>query len=300
MKYILLIIISLFSIITFSQNRVVSSTYFTFDNEYQNSLRKYIGYDREFIIKNKDTSKPDHKLDITPLIGWRSYFYKDQSNHFVDYRINTNFKYNKNLLLNTNISFLNSNDWSPVFFDGLVRYSKRRYSTELFLERESVGTPIANNLRYVSTSTGVSLDYRVSKKIIVINSFAYNSINDGNSRWFHSSRLIYSLKNNSYVDLKMRRMVGGDWSPYYFSPNQINQYNFGYGFNRMYKKLGVKLYVGMGIQDIDTDIMLMSNFDLKLNRTYKKWYFEISSGSRNFNTYILNTLNTRVIYTLKK
>ncbi len=299
MKYILTLILSLFTVLTFSQDRVISSTYLTFDNAYQNSIRKYVGYDKEFIIKNKDTNKADHMLDVTPLVGWRCYFYKGQENHFVDYRINTNFKYSRNLIFNTNVSFLTLNTWKPIFFDGLLRYSKGRFSTEVFFERESVGTPIANELRYVSSSIGASLDYRVSRKITVVNSFSYNNISDGNNRWFHSSRMIYSLKNNSYIDLKLRRMIGGEWSPYYFSPNQINQYNFGYGFNRVYKrKLGIKLYFGMGIQKIDNDIMLMSNYDLRLNRTYKKWYFEVSAGTRNFNTYIFNTVNTKITYTI--
>jgi len=298
-KYILTFILSIFTFLTLSQDKIVSSTYLTFDNEYQNSVRKYVGYDKNFIINRKDTTKENHVLDVIPLVGWRCYFYKGQENRFIDYRVSTNFRYDRNFCINANVSFLNSSMWSPVFFDGLVRYTKKRYSSEFFFERESVGTPIANELRYSSTSTGLSLDYRVSRKLTVVNSLAYNGISDGNNRWFHSTRLIYTLKNNSYIDLKLRRMIGGEWSPYYFSPNQINQYNFGYGFNRVYKrKLGIKLYFGMGIQKIDDDIMLMSNYDLRLNRTYKKWYFEVSAGTRNFNTYIFNTVNTKITYTI--
>lgn len=300
MKYILVIILSVFTFLAFSQDKVVSYTYITYDNAYQNSLRQYVGYDKNFIIKNKDTTKEDHVLDVTPLVGWRCYFFAGDENHFVDYRVNTNYRYNKNWCLNTNVSFLSSKEWSPVFYDAFLRHSKNRYSTEFFMERETVGTPKTNELRLISNSFGISNDFRVNRKLTVVNSLAYNKISDGNSRFFHTTRLIYNLNSTTYIDVKMKRMAGGEWSPYYFSPNQINQYNFGYGFNRVYKrKLGVKLYFGMGIQKIDNDIMLMSNYDLRLTRTFnKKWYGEISTGSRNFNTYIYNTFNMKFVYTI--
>lgn len=299
MKYILTFILSIFTFLALSQDKVVSYSYVTFDNAYQNSIREYVGYDKNFVIKNKDTTKEDHILDVTPLVGWRCYFYKGMENHFVDYRVNTNFKYNKNWCVNTNISFLRSKEWSPVFFDGFARYSKNKYSTEFFIERESVGTPIANQLRLVSTSTGASFDFRLSRRLTLVNSLAHNHISDGNVRWFQTARLIHTLGSNSYVDIKMKRMFGGEWSPYYFSPNQIYQYNVGYGFNKSIKGFGVKFYLGTGFQRIDKENMLMMNYDLRLNKTFnKKWYGELSTSSRNFNDYIYNTVNVRVIYTI--
>ena len=301
MKYILTFILSIFTYFALSQDKVVSYSYVTFDNAYQNSMRQYVGYDKNFVIKNKDTTKEDHILDVTPLVGWRCYFYNGMENNFVDYRVNTNFKYNKNWCVNTNVSFLSSKEWSPVFFDGFVRRNKNRYSTEFFIERESVGTPIANQLRLVSTSAGLSTDFKISRRLTIVNSLAYNNISDGNSRWFHVSRLIHTLNSTSYVDFKMRRMIGGDWSPYYFSPNQIYQYNVGYGFNKSIKGVGAKFYFGTGLQRIDNYNMLMMNYDLRLNRTFnEKWYGELSTSSRNFNEYIYNTVNVRVIYTIGK
>lgn len=301
MKYILTFILSIFTFLAFTQDKVVSYTYVTFDNAYQNSLRQYVGYNKSFLIKNKDTNKVDHVLDVTPLVGWRCYFYNGSENHFVDYRVNTNFKYNKNWYVSTNVSFLSSKEWSPVFFDGFIRRNRNRYSSELFIERESVGTPIANQLRLVSTSAGLSTDFKITKRLTIVNSLAYNSINDGNNRWFHVSRLIHTLGSESYVDIKMRRMIGGDWSPYYFSPNQVYQYNVGYGFNKSIKRVGVKFYFGTGLQIIDNYNTLMMNYDLRLNKTFnKKWYGELSTSSRNFNEYIYSTVNVRVIYTIGK
>ena len=299
MKYILAIILSVFTFLAFSQDKVVSYTYLTFDNAYQNSVRQYVGYDKNFVIKNKDTTKEDHILDITPLVGWRCYFYAGDENHFVDYRVNTNYRYNKNWCLNTNVSFLSSKEWSPVFYDAFLRHSKNRYSTEFFTERETVGTPKTNELRYVSNSFGVSNDFKVTKRLTIVNSIAYNRISDGNSRWFHVSRSIYTLNSSSYVDFKMRRMIGGDYSPYYFSPSEIYQYNVGYGFSKPIKGVGVKFYFGSGFQRIDKYNMLMLNSDLRLTKTFnKRWYGEVSTSSRNFNTYVYNTFNMKFVYTI--
>lgn len=301
MKKILTVLLLIFSLTSFGQDRLISTTNITFDNEFQNSFRKYFGYDKNIIIKNKDTTKENHVLDITPLLGWRCYFFNGKENHFVDYRLNTGFKYDKNWCVNTNISFLNSSMWSPIFFDGLFRYSGNKYSTELFVEREAVGTPITNELRYVSVSSGLSFDYRVSRNLTMVNSLTHNSISDGNDRWFYSNRFIYALKNNSYIDFKVKKMFGGEWSPYYFSPNQINQFNMGYGFNHSYEyNIKLKFYVGVGFQNIDKYNMLMMNYDLKLNKTYKKWFFEVSFGSRNFNNYIYNVFNTKIAYIINK
>lgn len=302
MKYILILLLSFFTLLATAQDKVVSYSYVTFDNAYQNSIRQYIGYDKNFIIKNKDTTKEDHTLDITPLVGWRCYFFDGYENHFIDYRVNTAYRWSKNLCFNGNVSFLTFNTWTPVFYDGFVRYTKRRFSTEIFSERESVGTPLTNDLRYVSNTNGLSVDFRVSRRLTFVSSLANNTISDGNSRWFHSCRFIYTLKNNSYVDIKARRMIGGEWSPYYFSPNQINQYNIGWGFNRSFgNDLGVKFYFGSGVQIIDKESLLMLNYDLRLTKKLNKnWNFELSTGSRNFNTYIFNTVNIKFVYNITK
>jgi len=302
MKYFLILLLSFFTLLATAQDKVVSYSYVTFDNEYQNSVRKYIGYDKNFIIKNKDTTKEDHVLDITPLIGWRCYFFNGYINRFNDYRVNTIYRYNRNLCVNGSISFLGSNKWSPIFYDGFIRYNKGRLSTEVFSEKESVGTPLTNDLRYVSYTNGLSVDLRASRRITLVNSIANNRITDGNSRWFYSARIIYTLKNKSYTDIKIRRMIGGNYSPYYFSPNEISQYNIGWGFNRSFKNdLGVKFYFGSGLQFINNESMLMLNYDLRLTKKLNKnWNFELSTGSRNFNTYIFNTVNIKFVYTITK
>lgn len=300
-RKILTVLLTLIFTTVFGQDKFISITNFTFDNAFQNSFREYVGYDKNFVIKNKDTSKEDHILDITPLFGGRSYFFNGKENHFTDYRLNTSFKYDKKFSTSTNIYFLNSKSWSPIFFDGLFRYSGKRLSSELFVERELVGTPVTNQMRYVSFSNGLSLDYRLTKKTILVNSLTYNLISDGNDRLFYISRVIYTMKKNSYVDFKLKRMFGGEYSPYYFSPININQYNLGYGFNRTYKpNINIKFYFGLGYQSINNDNMLMMNYDLKINKLYKKWLFEVYFGSKNFNTYIYNVFNTKIAYTLSK
>lgn len=303
MRYILAFLICMLSALSTGQDRLVSYTYLTNDNAYQSSVRQYIGYSKSMVIHPKDTTKPDRLLDITPMVGWRCYFFKGIENNYADLRTNIAYKHNRNWCVNFNTSFLSSKEWSPIFFDGFVRYSKKRISIESFYERETVGTPITNNLRYISESFGISADYRLARRLTMVNSIAYNSISDGNTRWYQTSRFIYTIGNSSYVDIKAKRMFGSDWSPYYFSPDYINQYNVGYGFYRPFNngKLTTKLYAGLGFQEIDGYYMSMFNLDIKESTNFdSKWNADFIISTRNFNEYIYNTFTIKVYYTFGK
>jgi hypothetical protein len=283
-----------------SQDRFLSHTYLTNDNAYQSSFKQYVGYEKNFTFHPKDTLEPDRLLSVTPMIGWRCYFYNGLENHYTDVRTNVSYKYSNRLCGSFNLSFLSSKDWSPMFYDGYIRYSRKKFAYELYRERETVGTPVTNNLRYISSFTGLSVDFRLTRRLTLVNSLAYNDINDGNRRWFQTMRFISTIKNRSYVDLKVRKMYGGEWSPYYFSPSYINQYNVGYGFYKpVYKdKFTTKFYFGAGVQEIDNYYMYMFNLDLKVTTDLKsKWNYEFALSSRNFNTYLYNTFTFKVYYT---
>ena len=296
-KYILLILISIFTSFVFGQDKVVSYTYIRFDNEYQNSTYQYVGYDRIFVINKEDQLIV---FDIIPLIGSRFYSNNNIENQFSDYRINTSFKYNRNWYINTNLSLLNSKEWSPFLFDVLVRYSKGKYSTEFFIERESVGNPITNQLKYISTTESLSLDYRIIKRLLIVNAISNSKISDGNIRLSNTSRVIYTLNSISYIDFRIRRVTNSEFSPYYFSPDKINQYNFGYGLNKVYRGVTINLYVGSGLQIIDNEDVIMSNYDLKLSKVFNnKYYIEVSNSSKNFDTYIYNAINVKFTILIK-
>lgn len=283
-----------------SQDRFLSHTYLTNDNAYQSSFKQYVGYEKNFTFHPKDTLEPDRLLSVTPMIGWRCYFYNGLENHYTDVRTNVSYKYSNRLCGSFNLSFLSSKDWSPMFYDGYIRYSRKKFAYELYRERETVGTPVTNNLRYISSFTGLSVDFRLTRRLTLVNSLAYNDISDGNRRWFQTMRFISTIKNRSYVDLKVRKMYGGEWSPYYFSPNYINQYNIGYGFYKpVYKdKFTTKFYFGAGVQEIDNYYMYMFNLDLKVTTDLKsKWNYEFGLSSKNFNTYLYNTFTFKVYYT---
>ena len=300
MRNILTLLISIMTFFAISQDRFVSNTYLTNDNAYQSSFKQYVGYDKNFVIKSKDTTKSDRILDITPMLGCRYYFYNGVSNNYSDLRTNISYRYNRNLCTNFSLSLLSSKEWSPLFFDGYVRYTRKKLSYEFFKERETVGTPVTNNLRYISSFTGLSVDYRINKRLVLVNGLSYNTISDGNKRWFQTMRFICSLKDDSYIDFKLRRMYGGDHSSYYFSPGYINQYNVGYGFYKpIYKeKFTSKFYFGAGFQEIDNYYMAMFNLDFKATTNLKsKWNYEFAISSRNFNTYIYNTFTFKVYYT---
>jgi len=298
MRYLLSLLFLLITLSGVSQDRFVSSTYLTNDNAYQSSFKEYVGYEKNLVFHPKDTTKPERNLSITPMIGWRCYFYNGLENHYTDLRTNISYRHSRRLCTNFNVSKLSSKEWSPLFFDGFVRYSRKRMAYELYTERETVGTPVTNNLRYVSSFTGLSVDFRISRRFTMVNSLAYNKVNDGNTRWFQTMRFIYSLNSSSYVDFKLRKMYGGEWSPYYFSPNYINQMNVGYGFFKQKEKFSTKFYIGSGFQEIDNYYMAMFNVDFKISTNRdSKWNYDFAVSSRNFNEYLYNTFTIKAYYT---
>ena len=303
MKYILVIFSLIYSLTFLSQDRLVSYTYLTADNAYQTSLKQYVGYDKSITIHPSDTNKSDKILHIIPLVGFRDYYYNNKSNQYSDFRVNTSFKYDRNLCFGLNASLIHTNNWTPLLYDGFIRWSRKRISTELFREHELVGTPTTNDLRYTSTFTGLSVDYRLNRYLTVVNGISYNRISDGNDRWYYIGRIICSIGDRSYFDFKTRQMWGGEWSPYYFSPQAMAQYNIGYGFYKpiMNEKLMMKFYFGSGVQVIDKDRMAMFNLDVKITTNFKsRWNAELQLGSRNFNTYVYNMATLKITYNLFK
>jgi hypothetical protein len=298
MRYFLAFLFLLIPVMATLQDRVVSNTYLTGDNAYQYSFRQYAGYEKRLVFHPKDTTKPDRLLSIAPTIGWRCYFYDGLENHYTDLRTGISYRHSVSMNAGFNASVISSKEWSPFFFDGFIRYSRRRMAYELYMERDLVGTPQTNILRYVSSFTGLSSDFRISRRFTLVNSLAYNSISDGNKRWFQTMRFIYALKDTrSYVDFKIRKMYGGEWSPYYFSPSYISQMNVGYGFFSQKKKFSAKFYIGAGFQEIDNYYMAMFNTDFKIVTNRKnKWNYDIMIGSRNFNEYLYNTFTIKAYY----
>lgn len=289
-----------------AQSRFTTQTYITSDNAYQSSFRQYAGYEKRDSIARRDTTRPPMFITGTQLAGWRCYFRNGVVTDYTDLRTSVSFTPSRRLFTNLNVSFLNSVEtpkWSPVFFDGFVRYQKGSLTLEAFGERESVGTPLTNQLRYVSVTTGISADIRVSRRVTLVNGVARNEISDGNVRWYQSARVILALKERQYVDLKVRRMYGSETSPYYFSPLNVNQYNVGYGFFKPFNdsKIYVKAYVGLGIQEVNYYYMSMFNVDLKATSNFdSRWNGEVIFTTRNFNEYIYNTFSMRIFYKIGK
>jgi hypothetical protein len=95
-------------------------------------------------------------------------------------------------------------------------------------------------------------------------------------------------------------MMGGEWSPYYFSPETISQNQMGVGFNQkiLKDKAMIKGYLGGGIQKIDDENMYLFALDMKFIYKIKtKLDGETSLGVRNFNKYIYSFGNAKLNYT---
>lgn len=301
MRNMIAAILVAFSMAALGQERAFSSSYFTGDNEYQYSSRQYAGYERDIALKSKDTTRPDGLLVASAAGGWRCYFYGGLENSYSDARISAAYRKGRNFRAGASVSQLYSKDWSPAFFDGYARYTRGRYSLEGYLEREAVGTPVTNIMKYSSFTAGASMDFRLSRKSTLVLAMARNEISDGNVRWYQTARMMRSFDRNSYVDFKIRRMFGSEWSPYYFSPRSIVQANAGYGIYSDLKKGGLKLYAGAGIQEIEGSVMSMFSIDAKVSLALsERWSCEAVASSRNFNQYLYHTLTLRFSYDLKK
>jgi hypothetical protein len=94
-------------------------------------------------------------------------------------------------------------------------------------------------------------------------------------------------------------MKGGEWSPYYFSPEDISQKQIGFGLNETFlnEKFLFKSYIGGGIQTIDKESMYLLTADFKVTtQLFKKLKSETSFGIRNFNKYIYSFGNMKLSY----
>lgn len=302
MRNLIVALFMLVSALAAGQDRIVSSNYFTGDNEYQYSFRQYVGYERNMELKSRDTLKPNMIFSVTPAAGWRHYFYDGAYNTYADARVSGSYRRGRNFRLGASVSQLFSKEWSPTFMDGYARYSFTRAAFEAYFEREAVGTPVTNDLRYSSSSIGSSFDYRIGRKSTLVLGMSRNEITDGNVRWFQTARTIYAFGRNSYVDLKLRRMYGSEWSPYYFSPRSVIQISSGYGLYSDLKNGGsLKIYAGAGFQEIEGYVMSMFSVDAKISfPVSSRMECEVVAGSRNFNEYLYHTLSIRLSYDLKK
>ncbi len=276
------------------QDKIVSNTYSSFDNDSQMVIREYVGYEKKIVFNGN--GELDNSLNITPLIGRRLYFQSELESKFTDYNIKSDYKYGR-MNVGGSLSLLYSNNWSPILFDGFVRYNNDVYSIELFCERDFIGSVRTNEMKYLYTSLGISLDYRLIKNLTIVNSLSRNKMSDGNIRWNISSKAIYSLDDDSYFDLRVRR-VDGRWSQYYFSKNRIEQYNIGYGLNHSFVNgLIVKIYFSSGFQKVDNNIVSMLNTDLRLKKNFvNKLNIELILGSIKFDSYLYNTCNIKIAY----
>lgn len=302
MRILMVLAFLAISFLALGQDRIVQSSYFTADNAYQHSVRQYMGYEKNMAIKSRDTSKPPMMISVTPSAGWRCYFFEGAVTRYADARITASYRRGRRFSSGISASQLYSKEWSPLFFDGYARYSFGRASMEGYFERESVGTPITNMLRYSMESVGASVDFRITRKQSFVAGMTRIGISDGNVRWAQTARYIYLFSRNSYADFRTKRIFGSEWSPYYFSPNSIVQANLGYGFYSDLKNDGsARIYVGAGIQEIEGYVMSMFSIDAKASfKLAKGWSCDAIVSTRNFNDYLYHTLTIKLGYDLKK
>jgi len=292
-----IIIVFLFiSNILFSQ-RLSNQDIFSYDNNNQFSWKHYDGFSVNFDSINT-------KLGISG--GFR--FYKTGSvyNYYNDMKITTLTKYKK-INFYTNISFVDGEDWKPIFYDYSVSRKYKKITIELSGERETIGTFTTNNNHFISNTNGLSIDYKIKENLIIVGNISYNHISNGieenlNKRLYNLYRLVYSKDNYGFFDTRFRIMRFGIHSDYYFSPTDITQFNIGWGYPKLIfnKKWIYKFYVGLGIQNVSGYKMgLYVNENKLISNSNKRLACEISLMSTNFNEYIYNTLTLKLVYTLK-
>lgn len=270
---------------------MVTLNQFSLDNERQFNFRTHKGYltylDSLF---KKDSIFIKRKTQVGISTGLR--YYKTDVGE-IDYLYNEskiiiNTKPYKNINFIFKPSLVFGNGLSDFFYESQLTYQKSKFYVELSAEKDLVGArSVTQNL--TTKNFGISVDYSILKNLVIIGGGQYNLISN-NNRWFYQSKLIYTLPQyNLYFDLRTRNMVGGEWSPLFFSPEAISQKQIGVGYSKTYLDENgvIKLYLGGGLQTIDDVSQYLFSVDVKsINRLSKKFKLETQIGVRNFNQYI--------------
>lgn len=284
----------------FSQSRISYSTFVTKDNQYQTSIRSYMGMVRGFEIKRADTAKRIIPVEAGASLGDRLYYFEGMASTFTDFRLGAKASPMARMKVEAGASFLLSGNWNVFVYDGVVSYAFRKSSIEVFSESELLGTPAANSQRLISRFNGVSYDFKISRRMGMVASLATNSITDGNSRYFRSLRTIYYFNKDSYVDLRTRYMSGGFHSDYYFSPSELGQLGLGYGLYKEMEKGYWRMYASGGIQCVNGYYSPMVSLDFRISKPVKRKNIEFSFEVKNIGEYVYGTAGIRILIDLKK
>jgi hypothetical protein len=298
----LLIIFILLPLISFGQKEVFTNSFISLDNENQLNVRTYQGYrtDLDSLFK-KDSIFIKRKTNVGISNGIR--YYRTNLNeptyHFNEAKIYIKTKPIERLTIIFNPSLLMSKEFSTFTYEFNTSYQYKKWYFEASSERDLVGAR-AVQMDLISNYYGLSMDYSPIKRLTLVGGVQYNYISDNNSRWFYLGRIVYSLKNEKmFFDFRSKNMVGGIWSPYYFSPEDISQKQMGFGLNQTFlnEKFLFKSYIGGGIQTIDKESMYLLTADFKVTtQLFKKLNSETSLGFRNFNKYIYSFGNIKLSY----
>jgi len=272
------------SFASFGQRQFFTNSFSTLDNESEFSLRVYKGYSQSL-----DSIFRKRKTFVGIAGGIRYYDAKNTSNNFREAKFLFNSKLTKKLQLAGSSSILFNQDWNPFVYDLMLNYQWKKFYLEAFSERELLGVAATNDQKITSNFHGISVDYNPYKRFTLVTSISFNKISDGNYRWFQIYRAIYTLPNEKiYIDYKSRLMRGGEYSEFYFSPENITQNNVGLGLNTFIfkNKSYLKIYLGGGRQTIDDVNQNLFIFDLRLiSKLGKNTNTETFFGIRNFNNY---------------
>jgi len=298
----LLILFILFPLVSFGQKEVFTNSFISLDNESQLNIRTYQGYrtDLDSLFK-KDSVFIKRKTNVGIANGLRYYRTSlDEPTYFFnEAKIYIKTKPIERLTVIFNPSLLMSKEFSNFTYEFNTSYQYKKWYFEASSERDLVGAR-AIEMDLVSNYYGLSLDYSPIKRLTLVGGVQYNYISDDNRRWFYLSRVVYSLKNEKmFFDFRTKNMVGGIWSPYYFSPEDISQKQIGFGINQplLNDKIMFKTYIGGGIQTIDKESMYLLTADFKVTtQLLKRLNSETSLGFRNFNKYIYSFGNIKLSY----
>jgi hypothetical protein len=300
-KYLILFF-SFLTSVSFAQKEVFTQSFISFDNENQLNIRTYQGVstDLDSLFK-KDSIFIKRKSIVGIANGLR--YYKTNINEpsyfFNEAKIYIKTKPIERLVIIFNPSLLLSKNFSTFSYEFSTAYQYKKWYLEASSERDLVGAR-ALEMNLVSNYYGLSLDYSPIKQLTLVGGLQYNYITDYNKRWFYLSRVVYTLKNEKvYFDFRTKNMMGGEWSPYYFSPEDISQKQIGFGLNETFlnEKFIFKSYIGGGIQTIDKESMYLLTADFKVStQLLKKLKGEVSFGIRNFNKYIYSFGNLKLNY----
>lgn len=218
------------------------------DSDDETYFRLLAGYRRTIV--------PEGKSELEIAGGVRSYSGHGETRDFDVARLGWSSRTERGLKLRLNWEFLRGKDWEPHLPSTFLSYRVNpKWYFEFSASRDVVDSVRAVNNRISFDSYVASADYRVSDRWTLVGAWIDQRFSEDNRKHGGLGRIIFSPEEwtGFHVELKGRYIAADQDSPYYFSPETLQEefLLFGYATPFADDDWVVKVIGGPGIQHIN-------------------------------------------------